>query len=122
MRFPQPLRMADDGGHGPVWTRAKRRSGGNPVVGVVIGALALLGAVTGGLAIKERSFAGAGETLDAGLAAVIDFGRGLVGQAGEEAAEAADDTAAAAEAAAEKAAAAASAGADAARDELTATP
>ena len=82
MRFSQAVRMADDGGHGPVWNRAKRRSGGgNPLAAVVIGALALLGTVTGGLAIKERSFAGAGATLDAGVAAAIAFGRGLVGQA-----------------------------------------
>jgi hypothetical protein len=116
--------MADDAGGGPVWTRAKRHKGGGgvPVVGLIVGALALLGAATAGLAIKERSFAGAGETLDTALAAVIDFGRGLVGQAGEEATEAADETAEAAEAAAEKAAAAASAGAEAARDELTTTP
>ncbi len=123
MRFLEPVRMADDAGGGPVWTRAKRHKGGGvPVVGLIVGALALLGAATAGLAIKERSFAGAGATLDTALAAVIDFGRGLVGQAGEEATEAADETADAAEAAAEKAAAAASAGAEAARDELTTTP
>jgi len=125
MQFLQPVRMADDsGGSGPVWSRARRHKsgGGFPVVGLIVGALALLGATTAGLAVRERSFAGAGETLDTALAAVIDFGRGLVGQAGEEATEAADETAEAAEAAAEKAAAAASAGAEAARDELTTTP
>jgi hypothetical protein len=122
MRFLEPVRMADDSG-GPVWTRAKRHKGGGvPVVGLIVGALALLGAATAGLAIKERSFAGAGATLDGALAAVIDFGRGLVGQAGEEASAAADETAAAATAAAEKAASAAEAGAEAARDELTTTP
>ena len=32
MRFSEPVRMADDGEHSPVWARTKRRSGGKVTV------------------------------------------------------------------------------------------
>jgi len=91
--------MADDGenlgGAGPVWERRGRRSGSNPIVGLIITLLALFGALTAGLSIAERSVAGAGARIDGWIAAGWDAVRG------GGAAEAAGDAAAAAGDAAE---------------------
>jgi hypothetical protein len=67
MRFSEIARMADDGGSGPVWA-SKRRRGGNPVVGFLVGLLALFGAVTLGLSIVDRSVAEAGARMDGWIA------------------------------------------------------
>ena len=47
----------------PVWAR-KRHKRGNPLVGLVVVPLFLLGALTAGLAIQEKSFTGAGARMD----------------------------------------------------------
>jgi hypothetical protein len=51
----------------PVWAR-KRRKPGNPLVGLVLVPLALLGALTAGLAVREKSFTAAGVKMDAWVA------------------------------------------------------
>lgn len=47
----------------PVWAR-KRRKPGNPLVGLIVVPLFLLGALTAGLAAYEKSFTGAGARMD----------------------------------------------------------
>mgnify|MGYP003636752160 CR=1 FL=1 len=53
MRFSQPVRMADGGEASPVWARSRKRSG-MPIVGLLVTLLALFGALTAVLGIKER--------------------------------------------------------------------
>ena len=93
MRFPEPVRNADDNGT-PVWARTKRRSGGGGggLVGLIVTLLALFGVLTAVLGIKERSLAEGGAMMDGWISAGIAQGRTLIGQA-PEAAEAAADTA-----------------------------
>ena len=124
--------MADDGeNHGggtPAWARRGRRSGSNPLVGLLVTLFALFGALTAGLAVKERSVAGAGEQIDGWLAAGWNAVRGvdaecrrLLGQLrgeAEDVADAAGDAAEATGEAAEEAGDAVEAGADAASEEL----
>lgn len=110
MRFSEPVRMADDGEHSPVWARTKRR-GGNPLVGIIVTLLALFGVLTAVLGVKERSLAEAGAVMDGWIAQGVSTVRG-------KAPEAADKAADATVAAAEKAGDAAQAGAAAASDEL----
>lgn len=62
----------------PVWAR-KRRKRGNPLVGLVLVPLALLGAVTAGLAIREKSFAGAGAQMDGWVAVAGDHAHAAIG-------------------------------------------
>jgi hypothetical protein len=47
----------------PVWAR-KRRKPSNPLVGWVLAPLALFGALTAGLAVREKSMTGAGAQMD----------------------------------------------------------
>lgn len=72
MRFPEVARMADnDSGHSPVWARSKRRrsgGGGGAFFGFLVFLLALFGALTIGLSIKERSVAGGGAMIDGWIA------------------------------------------------------
>ncbi len=110
--------MADgDGDHGPVWARngKRRSSGGNPIVGLLVTLLALFGALTAVLAIKERSVAEGGAILDGWISTAWEHLKVLTGQAdevaGEAAAEAGD--------AAEEAGNALEAGAETTRQELT---
>lgn len=111
--------MADDGenqaGGSPVWERRGRRSGSNPLVGLIVTLLALFGALTAGLAIAERSVAGAGERIDGWIATGWNTVRGIdgddVAEAAGEAAEATGDAAAEAGDAVEE-------GADRAAEEL----
>lgn len=110
MRFSQPVRMADDGDHSPVWARTKRRRG-NPVIGLLITLLALFGALTAGLGIKEKSLAEGGAMMDGWISSAWTKVRG-------EAPKVADQAGDAAGAAAAKAGDAAQAGAAAASDEL----
>ena len=111
MRFSEPVRMADDGEHSPVWARTKRRSGSNPLVGIIVTLLALFGVMTAVLGIKEQSLAEGGAMMDGWITKGISTVRG-------EAAEVAADTADVAGSAAEKAGNAAEAGAAAASDEM----
>lgn len=96
MRFSTPVYMNDDSG-GPVWARSKRRRGGSPpLVGILITLLALFGALTAVLSIKERSVAEAGGMIDGWISTGWDAVRNLTGQADEAAGEAISDTAEAA--------------------------
>ncbi len=110
MRFSEPVRMADDGEHSPVWARSKRRSG-NPLVGIIITLLALFGVLTAVLGIKERSLAEGGAMMDGWITKGVSTVRGEGPKVADEAVEAAG-------AAAEKAGDAAQAGAAAASDEM----
>ena len=92
MRFPQPVHMADDGGDGPVWARTRRRGGGFPIIGLIVTLLALFGALTAVLAIKEKSVAEGGAVIDGWIATGWDKVREMTGQADEIAAEAVDET------------------------------
>lgn len=103
--------MADDGEHSPVWARTKRRSGSNPLVGIIVTLLALFGVLTAALGIKEQSLADGGAMMDGWITTGISTVRG-------EATEIADEAADAAGSAAEKAGNAAEAGAAAASDEM----
>jgi hypothetical protein len=97
MRFLEPVRMADDGDHGPVWARSRRRGGGNPIIGLIVTLLALFGALTAVLAIKEQSVAEGGVIVDRWLGAAWDGAKKLAGQAPEAAEEAAQEAGEAAE-------------------------
>jgi hypothetical protein len=110
MRFSEPVRMADDGDHSPVWARSKRRSG-NPIIGILVTLLAVFGVLTAALGIKEKSLAEGGAMMDGWIAKGVSTVKG-------EAPKAADEAADVAEAAAAKAGDAAQAGAAAATEEL----
>lgn len=111
MRFSEPVRMADDGEHSPVWARTKRRRGGNPIVGIVVTLLAVFGVLTAVLGIKEKSLAEGGALMDGWIAKGVATVRGEAPKVADEAADAAGN-------AAEKAGDAAQAGAAAASEEL----
>ena len=110
MRFSEPVRMADDGDHSPVWARSKRRRG-NPVIGLLVTLLALFGILTAVLGVKEKSLAEGGAMMDGWISSGVSKVRG-------EAPKVADQAGDAAGAAAAKAGDAAQAGAAAATDEL----
>jgi len=110
MRFSEPVRMADDGEHSPVWARSRRRSG-NPLVGIIVTLLALFGVLTAVLGVKEQSLAEGGAIMDGWISRGVSTVKG-------EAPRVADEAAVAAAAAAGKAGDAAQAGAAAASDEL----
>lgn len=110
MRFSEPVRMADDGEHSPVWARSRRRSG-NPLVGIIVTLLALFGVLTAVLGIKEQSLAEGGAIMDGWISRGVSTVKG-------EAPRVADEAAGAAAAAAGKAGDAAQAGAAAASNEL----
>lgn len=118
MRFPEPVRMADDGDHGPVWARRGRRSsGGNPIVGLLVTLLALFGAACLVMGIKERSLSAGGAVMDGWVSGAWNGVRGLAGQAPEAAEKAADE----AGDAAAKTGDALQAGAEKAADEMKAS-
>lgn len=92
MRFPEPVRMAEES-TSPVWARSKRRGGGGGgFVGLLVTLLALFGVLTAALGIKEQSLAEGGALMDGWITAGVDAAREAAGQA-PEAAEAAADTA-----------------------------
>ena len=98
MRFPEPVRMADDDHASPVWARSKRRGGGGGgFVGLIVTLLALFGVLTAVLGVKEQSLAEGGAMMDGWITAGVDQGRKLIGQAPEAAEAAADKAGAAAE-------------------------
>lgn len=99
MRFPEPVRNADDHAT-PVWARSKKRrsgGGGGGFVGFIVTLLALFGVLTAVLGIKERSLAEGGALMDGWITAGIEQGKTLIGQAPEAAEVAADKAGAAAE-------------------------
>lgn len=110
MRFSQPVRMADDGDHSPVWARTRRRRG-NPFISLVVTLLALFGVLTAVLGIKEKSLAEGGAMMDGWISAAADKVRGEAPRVADQAGDAAGKAAA-------KAGDAAQAGAAAASDEL----
>ncbi|MDI1281292.1 hypothetical protein [Brevundimonas sp.] len=113
MRFSQPVRMADGGETSPVWARSRKRSG-MPIVGLLVTLLALFGALTAVLGIKEQSLAAGGAVVDGWITSGWDGARGLIGKAPA----AADDAAAEAGAAAAKAGDALQAGAETTANEM----
>jgi hypothetical protein len=110
MRFSQPVRMSEDGDHSPVWARSKRRRG-NPLVGLLVTLLALFGALTGVLGIKEKSLAEGGAMMDGWISKAVSTVKGEAPKVADQAGEAAGD-------AATRAGNAAQGGAAAASDEL----
>ncbi|KQS57742.1 hypothetical protein ASG17_01360 [Brevundimonas sp. Leaf363] len=117
MRFSEPMKMADGHGgseHNPVWARTKRRSGGNPLIGLIVTLLALFGALTIALGVKERSVAEGGAIIDGWLSSGWHAAQRAVGKAPQTAEVAADK----AGDAAEKAGDAVAAGAQKAADEI----
>ena len=110
MRFSEPVRMADDADHSPVWARSKRRRG-SPFISLLITLLALFGVLTAVLGIMEKSLAEGGAKMDGWISSAVSTVKG-------EAPRVADEAGAAAGAAASKAGDAAQAGAAAASDEL----
>ena len=91
-RFPEPVRDSDDGGHSPVWARSSRRRSGNPIIGLIVTLLALFGALTIALGVKERSLAAGGAVVDGWMQAGWAQAKKLTGQADEVAVEAAKET------------------------------
>lgn len=110
MRFSQPVRMADDADHSPVWARSKRRRG-NPFISLLIILLALFGVLTAVLGVKEKSLAEGGAMMDGWISTAVSTVRGEAPKVADQAGEAAGEAAA-------KAGDAAQAGAAAASDEL----
>lgn len=103
------------GAEGPIWARKKKRkASAAPLINVLVTLLALVGALTIVLSIKERSVQAAGQMMDGWIITGWTEARKLAGQA-PEAADAAADKAGQA---AEKTGDALEAGASAARDEL----
>ena len=98
MRFPEPVRMAEDNAT-PVWARKKRRSssGGGGLIGLIVTLLAMFGVLTAVLGIKEKSLAQGGALMDGWISAGVAQGKTLIGQATEAADTAADKAGQAAE-------------------------
>lgn len=69
----------------PVWAR-KRKKPGNPLIGLVLVPLALLGGLTGALAIREKSFTGAGSTMDGWVAVATHRVHQVIGDADDKSA------------------------------------
>ncbi|CAN5410776.1 hypothetical protein BH10PSE2_BH10PSE2_29230 [soil metagenome] len=93
MRFPEVVRNADDTGHSPVWARSKRKrggAGGSAFVGFLVTLLALFGALTAVLAIKERSVSAGGAVIDGWISTGWTSARAAMGQAPAAAEKAAD--------------------------------
>ena len=114
MRFSDMTRAAA-GAEGPIWARnKKRKASAAPLVNVLVTLLALIGALTLVLSIKERSVQAAGRMMDGWIVTGWTEAQRLAGRA-PEAADAAVDKAGEA---AEKTGDALETGASAARDEL----
>lgn len=118
MRFSETTHAAV-GAEGPIWARRKKRkASAAPLVNGLVTVLALIGALTLVLSIKERSVESAGRMMDGWIAAGWTGAQKLVGRAPEAADVAADKAGQAAGQAAGKTGDALEAGAAAARDEL----
>lgn len=84
MRFPKAAHMPDDGGEAPVWARrSSKGSGGNPLVGLIVTILTLVGVLTIGLAIWQKSFAAGGAKIDEWIAPVVNQVKAWTGKAEE---------------------------------------
>ena len=114
MRFSQ-MTCAAIGAEGPIWARNKKRKpSAAPLINVLVTLLALIGALTLVLSVKERSVEGAGRMMDGWISAGWTEAQKLAGRAPQAADVAADK----AGQAAGKTGDALEAGAAAARDEL----
>lgn len=73
MRFPEAARMAEDGGHSPVWARTKRSGGGGAgIFGFLLFLLALFGLLVVAMAgMNHWSFARAGGQIDGWICTVV---------------------------------------------------
>ena len=78
--------MADDADHSPVWARGKRRRG-NPLISLLVTLLALFGALTAVLGVKEQSLAGGGAMMDGWITKGVSMVRGGAPKVAEEAGE-----------------------------------
>lgn len=96
MKFSKPVRMADEDGGAPSWARPKRRRSGSPVINFFVTLLALFGALTAVLGVKEQSMAEGGVIIDSWITAGWEGARRLAGQAPEVAGAAVDKAGAAA--------------------------
>lgn len=92
MRFPEPVRNSDDSGHSPVWARSKRRSSFGPIVGLIVTILALFGALSIAMGVKEKSLSAGGAVIDGWMKSAWSSVKEMTGQADEVAVEAAKDT------------------------------
>lgn len=82
MRF-FTLTRAAAGAEGPIWSRPrkrKRKFSAAPLVNTVLALLALIGALTLVLSIRERSVEAAGRTMDGWIATVWSEGQTLIGR------------------------------------------
>lgn len=114
MRFSETTRTAD-GAEGPIWARRKKKkASAAPLINVLVTLLALIGALTLVLSIKERSVQEAGRMMDGWIATGWSGAQKLAGRAPE----AADVAAEKAGQAAKKTGDALETGASTARDEL----
>lgn len=91
MRFSQPIRMADDGASSPVWARSRKRGAGGSFVSLIVTLLALFGALTAVLGVKEHSLAGGGAIVDSWISGAWNSAKALVGKAPAAADEAATE-------------------------------
>lgn len=83
MRYLQTARAAD-GAEGPIWARRKKKkASAAPLINLVVTLLALIGALTLVLSIKERSIEAAGRTADGWIAAGWAGAQRLAGRAPE---------------------------------------
>ena len=90
----QGLNSMNDHSEGPVWARPKRssRSAGNPLVAFLVTLLALFGALTAVLGVKERSVADGGAIIDGWITSGWTKVRSLGGKADDAAVDAAEST------------------------------
>lgn len=121
MRFSQPVHMAEDAG--PSWARrtsGRRKRGLNlgPLIGFIATILALFGALTTVMSIKEGSIASGGAVIDGWIDEGVAFVREAAGQAPAKVEEAADVAGDKAEAAADRTGAALKAGAEKTAEEF----
>ena len=88
------LKPMNDHSEGPVWARPKRsgRSAGNPLVGFLVTLLALFGALTAVLGVKEQSVGEGGAIIDGWITSGWSRVRSLGGRADEAAVDAAEST------------------------------
>ncbi len=72
MRFPEVVRMADDGG--PVWARKGRSSGGGGgFFGLILALLSIFAVVVIALAIMDKGFAKGGAQMDGWIHSAISM-------------------------------------------------
>jgi hypothetical protein len=99
MRFPEVVRNSDETSTSPVWARSKRKRGpgAGPFIGFLVTLLALFGALTGVMAVKERSVAAGGAVIDGWISTGVQTVMKAAGKAPAAATVAADKAGATAE-------------------------